>query len=164
MALHKTTYEKLLKRLGALDKERREILKDLRNSPEFITKYVNDLLKEFIAQKKWVVRKNAKGEESYFSLKTFVLNDKSLTKTDRGSVIINGTLTWENYDYNATEKRLATETIAISAFNEIENQILNGRTYAPKFNEKVIQKNVLTAKKKLLEEELKKVKTELAGI
>jgi hypothetical protein len=163
MALRKTTYELLCKELGTLDKRRREILNDLKKSPEFIIKHVNDLLKEFVTKGHWFSRKNEKNEFAYFRATGYVLNDKKLEQTDRGSVLIAGTITWEVYDYNSTKKEMV-EPIRISAFNDIEPQILNGRAHAPKFSEKSIIKNILAAKKKDLEEQLKKLKLEMAAI
>lgn len=164
MALRKTTYEKLCQRLGELDKERREVLKALKNSPEFILKHVNDTLKVFATNGQWFARKNAKGEHAYFRLTGFVLNEKKVNSTDRGSVLIGGTLTWDYFDYQATERKQAVEQVQISAFNDIEPQILNGRFHVPQFSEKTIMKTVLTAKKKELEDQLKKVKAEIAAV
>jgi hypothetical protein len=164
MALRKITYEALCKRLGEVDKERREILKALRNSPEYITKHVADTLKAFATNGNWFARKNAKGEHAYFRLAGFVLNDKKITQTGRGSVLVSATLTWDYFDYQATEKKKSVDQIQISAFNEIEEQILNGRFHVPEFSEKKVMKTVLTAKKAELEDQLKKLKAEIAAI
>jgi len=113
-------------------------------------------------QQKWFKRLNAKGEEAYFKLNAFTLNGGKPYQTDRGSVLIPIKLEWDFYDYNAIEKKTNVENTTISAFNEIEKQVLNGRLHAEKFNEKTIQKKVLNAKKKDLEDQLKKVKADLA--
>jgi len=158
----RTEYEKLCQRLGELDKERRVVLSALRKSPEFIVKYVNDTLTAFVTQQKWFKRLNAKGEESYFRLQKFTINGGKAWQSDRGSVLLPIKLEWDYYDYNAIEKKQNIENVSISAFNEIERQVLNGRLHAEGFNEKSIHKKVLTARKKELEEQLKKVKSDLA--
>lgn len=163
MTTKKSAYATLCKRLGELDTERRKILNELRNSPEHIIKLVNDKLIGFTTNANWFLRKAEKGE-SYFKLVGFVILSKSLALTDRGSAIVEVKLTWECYDSNNIEKKKVDETIKISAFNEIDNQILNGRVHAPKFSEKTIQKNILTEQKKQLEEQLKKVKSQLLSV
>lgn len=164
MAPRKSTYETLCKRLGELDKERREILKQLRNSPEFIIKFLNDKLVGFTNSETWFVRKGTTQGDSYFKLVGFVINPKTLGLTDKGSALVDVTLTWEVFANNSVEKQKITESVKVSAFNEIENQILNGRVLAPKFSEKVIQKNILTEQKKALEEQLKKIKSQLLAV
>lgn len=164
MALRKSTYESHLKRLGELDKERRTILNAIRNAPEYVLKHVHDKLIGFIKNENWFVRKNGKNEEAYFHLLSYTIDQKTLGKTDRGSVLVNVALEWEKYDYDNTEKKKITENVQISAFNEIDNQILNGRVHTPNFSEKVIQKNILTTKKKQLEDQLKLIKTQLASV
>ena len=163
MAPKKSTYETLCKRLGELDKERREILKQLRNSPEFIVKLLNDKLVEFTTSPNWFIRKTEKGEQ-YFKLVGFVIVPKTLSLTDKGSALVEVKLSWDLYDSNNLEKKKTEETVKISAFNEIDNQILNGRVVAPKSSEKMIQKNILTEQKKALEEQLKKIKSQLLAV
>lgn len=164
MATRKSTYDQLNKRLGALDKERRDILRQLRNSPEHIIKLVNDKLKSFIEGNKWFLRKGDVQGDSYFNLVGFVILAKSIALTDKGSALLSVTLTWNYYNAMSVEKKSTTETVQISAFNEIDNQILNGRVLAPKFSEKVVQKNILTEQKKNLEEQLKKIKNQLLAV
>lgn len=159
-----TEYEKLCKRLGELDKERREVLKALRDNPQYVLKIVNDKLNNFIKNGQWYSRKNALNQESYFSLVSFTIIEKSIKKTEHGSIIIKVDLTWDYYDYISTEKKKAVEGVLISAFNEIDQQILNGRQLASKFSENVIKRNILTAQKKELEEKLKKIKEEIAKV
>lgn len=164
MAPRKSTYETLCQRLGALDKERREILNQLRNSPEFIIKILNDKLIGFTKNANWFIRKGTTQGDSYFKLVGFIINNKSLNLTDRGSALVEVRLTWEVYSHNSLEKTKIEESVKVSAFNEIDNQILNGRVLAPKFSEKVIQKNILTEQKKALEEQLKKIKNQLLAV
>lgn len=157
-----STYAELCKRLGQLDHERRDIINQLHNSPEYIVKYVNDKLNTFVKNKNWFTRLNNKNENTYFSLSSFGIDDKSLKKTTKKSVLINVTLVWNVYD--ETIKKVITENITISAFNEIDNQILNGRQLAPNFSEKEVQKNILNQQKIQLEQQLKKIKSDLAAL
>lgn len=157
-------YGKLCQRLGALDKERREILRQLRNSPEYIIKIVYDKLRDFTANNYWFIRKATAQGDSYFRLIDFDIVSKSFALTDGGSAILEVKLNWDVYNHNNLDKIKVSESIKISAFNEIDNQILNGRVHAPKFSEKVIQKNILTEQKKQLEEQLKKVKSQLLSV
>lgn len=160
-------YERLTKRLGELDKERRTILNELRNSPEAVLKYVTDNLTAFINGKVWFKRNTADGDQ-YFRLKTFEL-DKSVhrpasTTTKHGSILFPLLLTWDAYLPNNPDLLPRVEHVQISGFNDVETQILNGRKPAPEFNEEKVKKIQLTAKKKELETELKKIKAELAVI
>lgn len=164
MATRKSTYETLCKRLGELDKERREILKQLRNSPEFIIKLLNDKLVGITTSPDWYIRKGTTQGDSYFKLIGFVILPKTLALTDKGSALIDVKLTWEVYGHNSLDKTKVEESVKVSAFNEIDNQILNGRVLAPKFSEKTIQKNILTEQKKALEEQLKKIKNQLLSV
>lgn len=164
MASRQTTYEKLCQRLGELDKERRTILQQLRNSPEHITKHLNDKLTDFINRQLWFTRSNAKGEKAYFRLNNYAIDHKKVNNTKHGSVLIPVTLSWDYYDYAATEKKVSSEPIAISAFNEIDAQVLNGRVHAPDFSEKKVLKTILTQKKTALEAQIKAIKAEIASI
>lgn len=164
MATRKSTYETLCQRLGALDKERREILNQLRNSPEFIVKLVNDKLIGFTNNGHWFIRKGTTQGDTYFKLVAFVIIPKTLGITDKGSALVDVKLTWEVYGHNNLEKTMMEESVKLSAFNEIDNQILNGRVLAPKFSEKVIKKNILTEQKKALEDQLKKIKDQLLTV
>ncbi len=161
------TYERLCKRLGELDKERRTILNDLRNSPEAILKYVSDNLTAFINSKVWFKRTTNEGDQ-YFQLQNFELDKTvhrtSISTTKHGSVVIPFLLTWECYLANSADKINKVEHASVSAFNDLETQILNGRKPAPEFDEKKVKKIQLTAKKKELEAELKKLKAELASV
>jgi hypothetical protein len=164
MAVRKSTYETLCKRLGELDKERREILKQLRNSPEFIVKFLNDKLVGITTSSNWYIRKGTTQGDTYFKLVGFVIHPKTLSLTDKGSALVDVKLSWEVYSSTSLEKTKVDESVNVSAFNEIDNQILNGRVLAPKFSEKMIQKNILTEQKKALEEQLKNIKKQLLAV
>lgn len=164
MAVKKLTYEKLCQKLGELDRERRTILQQLRNSPEHITKHLNDKLTEFVNKQLWFTRSNAKGENAYFKLRSYTIDNKKINNTKHGAVLIHVILSWDYYDYAMTEKKIASEPVVISAFNEIDTQVLNGRVHAPNFSEKDVLKTILTKKKADLEAQLKAIKSEIASI
>lgn len=160
-------YERLSKRLGELDRERRTILNELRNSPEAVFKYVTDNLTAFINNKVWFKRNTAEGDQ-YFRLKMFEL-DKTVhrppvTTTKHGSILFPLLITWDSYLPSNPEQIQRVEHVQISGFNDVETQILNGRKPAPEFDEEKVKKLQLTAKKKELETELKRIKAELATI
>ncbi len=161
-----STYESLCQRLGKADAERRAVLKLMKQTPEFVSKYLQDSLKSFIASGQWFSRTNAKGELAYFKLVGYTFGGKETVAsiTKKGSTLISVNLEWDYYDYNAVSKKKATEQLTISVFNDIEGQILNGRKQASSFDEKKLLRAQLTEKKKKLEEELKTLKLELTKI
>ncbi len=172
----------LVKKLGELEKERRKILKELRQTPEYSLMYLKQMLDGFIAAnvKNWYSKSNAKGALAYFKLisyeilptTTLTTGPKYLRKsipakvdiTKNKSVLIKLKLNWKLWDYNAIEITDHTEEINISLFNDLQTQILNGRILNTKFDEKYVIKATLTSKKKELEDQLKKIKDELATI
>lgn len=179
----KHSFENLSKRLGALDKERREILDLLKKSPENCMRLLKQLLDGFVAtnSKSWFSRENDKGQSSYFQLVSYEITPTtnrsirsgkqlastpatSLTKTKHNSMLAKVKLIWTVYAYDATKKLEQTEFIDISIFNDIEKQILNGRKRSTTFDEKSLVKAALKVKQKALEDQLKAVKGEIAAI
>jgi hypothetical protein len=162
-----SVYEKLCKDLGRVDTERRAILKRLKQTPQFVSKYLNDTLTSFIKTQSWFSRTNAKGELSYFKLVGFKFGGKpnAAEITKNGSTLISVDLEWEWYDYNSVSKQKCVEKdIQISVFNDVDKQVLNGRKEASSFDEKKLLKAQLTEKKEKLKAELKALELELKTI
>lgn len=160
---NEATYQSLCKELGRVDAERRAILKRMRQTPEFVSKYLIDTLNTFIQTKSWFSRTNIKGEHSYFKLVDFNFAGKEKI-TEKGKNLINVNLIWDYYDYNSVTKQRAVEVVNISVFNDVEKQVLNGRKEANSFDEKKLLKAQLTEKKLKLKEELKALELELKSI
>jgi hypothetical protein len=156
-------FESLCKRLGELDAERRKVIKDLKSSPEYVTKYVTSILDAIIKNGTWYARKSQKGE-AYFKLVTYNFNSKTPHITKTGSAVYTVTLDWEHFPVDATEKVNVSEVIEISAFNDLDKQVFGERTVATKFSEKDAVKKVLNARKAELETQLKKLKDEISAI
>lgn len=176
----KTDFETLSQRLGVLDKERRNIILKLKNTPNYALQHLKQVLGGFMSDNstKWYSRTNEKNEMSYFKLVSFEIIPTTTTvkkgyiKTKisapidikNNSVLTKIKLNWEFYNYGSVIKDVKIEEINISIFNDIEPQILNGRKPVVKFNEKKLVAAALLEKKKTLEDELKKVKCEIALI
>lgn len=163
---NQSAYEKLCKELGRVDTERRSILKRMKQTPEFVSKYLVDTLKTFITNNSWFSRANAKNELSYFKLVGFNFSgNKTLAEiTKNGASIITIDLEWDYYNYNSVTKEKCVEHTHISVFKDIDNQILNGRKQASSFDEKKLLKAQLTEKKEKLKAELKALEAELKTI
>jgi len=161
--MKKTSFETLSQRLGVLDRERKAVILDLKKTPEYASKHLSQVLNSFKADNasKWFVRTNAKGESSYFKLVEFELMGKA-TETKHHSTLTKVRTVWDVYTYGSLTKGKSIEEFNVSIFNDLEAQILNGRKLATDFNEKKLVKESLTEKKKQLEEELKKLKAEIA--
>lgn len=177
----KTEFETLSKKLGALDKERRVILSKLKSTPEYAIQHLKQVLNGFLTENstKWYSRANEKGEMAYFKLLSFEIIPTTTTikkgyiKTKisatidvkkHNSVLTKVKLKWEFYNYGAVVKQTNEEEINISIFNDVGPQILGGRKPVVKFNEKKLVAAALLEKKKSLEDELKKIKNEIASI
>ncbi len=159
---NESAYQKLCKELGRVDAERRVILKKMKQTPEFVQKYVLDSLKYFVANNSWFSRANAKTELAYFKLVGFrLVGEYSI---DKNNTHITIDLEWDYYDYNSVTKKKATERIVISPFNDIDKQVLNGRKQASSFDEKKLLKAQLTEKRNELKKELKALDEELKSI
>jgi len=177
----KTSYEALSKQLGALDKERRAVLTKLKQTPEYALQHLKQVMTGLVTAglKRWYTRTNDKGQTAYFNLVGFeILPTTTAAKinyrktkvvaavdvTPNNSVLTKIRLKWKLYDYGAVMTSEFNEEITISIFNEIEPQVLNGRKEAVKFDEKTLIKASLAEKKKVLEDQLKKIKNEIALI
>lgn len=161
--------ESLTQRLGKLDKERRAILKELKMSPEYGLKFLNDKLISFTSDNsaKWFSRAGEKSGVSYWKMISFKVTSDSKTATitrDKSSLLANVQVTWDVYYENTNVKTQLTETIKLAAYRDLEGQILNGRKLAANFDERKVVKAALNEKKKALEEQLKVVKEDLAKI
>jgi hypothetical protein len=173
----------LAQRLGQLDKERREVLNQLRKTPEYSIQYLKQALDSIISENssRWYSRSNAKNENAYFKLVSYEIvpvtptrrTSRKLTApvkqvtiniTKHKSVLTKVKLNWKYFGYNATSITDQSEEISISVFKDLVPQILNGRVLAKKFDEKSIVRATLTAKKNELEAQLKKVKDEIAAV
>jgi predicted transcriptional regulator len=164
---NETIYQNLCKELGRIDAERRAILKRLKQTPEFVSKYLADTLNAFIVKKSWFARSNAKGEQAYFKLVgyKFTGNGEAIKLSDvKAKNLISVDLEWDFYDYNTVSKKKSVEHVFISVFNDIEKQILNGRKEANSFDEKKLLKAQLTEKKEKLKAELKELEAALKTI
>lgn len=180
-------FESLSKRLGAIDKERKQILQDLKSTPEFCIQYLNQLLNGIIegGSKKWYSRTNDKKQQAYFQLESFEIIKENYPVARRRSpmgrgaavppsapvkfsqnkkVLVKVKLVWKLYNYGASLQTKSKEIIQVSIFNDIEPQVLNGRVLATTFDEKHFVKLALNEKKSHLENELKKIKAEIASI
>jgi len=166
MAIKISSFERLSKRLGEIDKERREILKQLKATPELGVKFLSDMLKSFINTNstKWFLREGEKSGISYWRLQSFKITENKPAVTARTkALLVNVDLEWEVYAADGT-KIIKSEVIKMSAFNDVEGQILNGRRQASASDVKRVLKLALTEKKKKLEEDLKSLKEELAKL
>lgn len=167
MAITNKTYQSLCKRLGELDKERRQILQQLKQTPELGMKYLQDMLTSFVNQNsvKWFYRKGEKEGYSYWKLIGFTITDKTPKVTHRKkAILVNVDLEWEVYRESSNSKSKLSEQVKISAFNDVEGQVLNGRKEATASDAKKLIKLALTEKKNTLEEQLKALKAELANL
>lgn len=173
--------ETLSQQLGRLDKERRAVLNQLRQTPEYCIQYLKQALDSIVSDNvsRWYSRGNAKKETAYFKLLSYeILPTTTLKKvgyskgevpakvriTKNKAVLAKVKLTWKFMGYNATELVDQTEEINISVFNDLVPQILNGRVLAKKFDEKAVVRATLNAKKKELEAQLQKIKDEIATV
>jgi hypothetical protein len=164
---NETAYQNLCKELGRVDTERRAILKKMKQTPEFVSKYLSDTLNAFIVNKSWFTRSNAKGEQAYYKLVGYKLtgNGEAIKVTEhKAKNLISVDLEWDYYGYNSVTKVKAMENVFISVFNDVEKQILNGRKEASSFDEKKLLKAQLTEKKEKLKAELKALEAELKTI
>lgn len=174
------TGQSLTQRLAVLDKERQAVILEIKKTPAYALTHIKQVLNGFIDNNKakWFARSNEKGETAYFKLVSFeilptttVVKEKFAKKrvaaevetTKHGSVLAKIKTKWEKYPYGEIVKVNVNEEHNISIFNDIDGQILNGRKLA-EFNEKKLLKDSLDSKKKKLEEELKKVKADIAAI
>jgi len=160
-----TQFELLSKELGRVDKERREILNKMKQTPEFIAKYLKTLITSFIEKKQWFSNANAKGELSFFKLIGFNLGvpAHSAAITKHGSALISVELIWEHLPAGSYVREKKTETVIISVFNDLDKQILNGKKIAI-VDEKKLLRTQLMEKKAQLKEQIKSLELELKSI
>lgn len=94
----------------------------MKQTPEFVSKYLADTLKSFITNNSWFSRTNGKGELSYFKLVGYKFTSPNSIKVSetKGKNLISVDLEWDYFDYNSPFKFKATENLLISVFNEIE--------------------------------------------
>lgn len=159
-------YQKLSKRLGELDAERRKIIQTLKIQPELGIKYLQDILKSFVSSNtdKWFYRETSKGS-SYWRLIEYSVKENSTFISERKkSIIVDIKITWDVYDSETNIMTKQTDEQKISVFNDLEGQILNGRKPVSAVEVKKIVKIALTERKKSLETQLRSLKTELAKL
>jgi len=181
--------QSLTQKLATLDRERKAIILEIKKSPQYVLQHLGQILTSFVAENttKWFSRSNDKNQVSHYRLISYELvpiekrqttpnpyrgrltrpeieSSSPLEVTKNKSYIAKVKTKWEVYAYGAVIKTTIEEVHDISVFNDLDGQILNGRKLATKFDEKKMIKEDLSERKRMLEEELKKVKADIASI
>lgn len=152
--------EKLTKRLGQLDLERRQIFDALRNNPQNIILMTKQMIEGLVKSKSWYEKKTEK-TIVYSQLVSYEIKSKSPSMTlAKRKPIVSIDFVWNQYSDISTSASVQVKTSAtISAFNEIEPQILNG--FKPTvLDEKQIKKTILDLKEKNLLAQIAEIKKE----
>ena len=161
MAIKQTikSIDKLRAELGQIEARRRQIFEILRDDPENIILYTEQTLNSMIQNKTWFEKITTKGSV-FAQLSSFKVTTKNTSHlVNSRKPIVEANLSWNQYSEQTSVVSIIESKVSISAFNEIEPQILNGfkRT---SLTEKEIKIKTLDLKEKFLLEQIKQIKEE----
>ena len=155
--------ESLFKRLGEIDKERRQIFEDIKKSPEGVIKLARNYFDEFIKSNKWFLQEGEKNKK-YKRLNSYVIkNEKPFLSSAKQRPQLQVEIEWLVYDEKLTSETNIKQTVMISVFSDLETQIRNGMKIV-QMDEKTLRKKLLNTKKLALKKELADLDVQIKNI
>lgn len=160
MASKSSKLESLFKRLGAIDKERRQIFEDIKSTPEGVIKLARSYFEEFIKSNKWFLAENEKNKKYHRLVSYALTNEKPFLSSTRERPQLSIDIEWLVYDEKLTTEEKKKQTVVISVFSDLETQLRNGMKIV-QMDEKTLKKNLLNAKKLALKKQMAELDLEL---